>query len=308
MAGNNIIDTAFAESFVKRRISELLSSSRDTGVLRTFHIGEVISSEDGGNANRLRVRIPLLDDVFYLDEDNVLQDDIGDDILPWCNPANNRFIDTPEEGSLVLVGLMNPLTPFIGRIWFSAITLENVESVFNVENLTKEYNEEDNWEMLEKDYGMTISAAPLRRNKKWKKSGKGKINYKTGIKGKDKNKLVFDEKKTTLIQNEKEQKETYIELTENLVMMAGQLEIVSRDSKRREEPVFAKPLFDFIQSQNTLIQGIIQLLATIPGVGNLGINVVPAPDAAKLVTQYAQLVIKFNELKIKGKSDYIKIN
>ena len=56
-----------------------------------FHFGQVIASSDPMNANRLKVRIPLIDDIFYTDDNGVVQDGIGDDDLPWSVPSNNRL-------------------------------------------------------------------------------------------------------------------------------------------------------------------------------------------------------------------------
>lgn len=275
---------------------------------RIFHLAQVISSEDDKNGNRLKVRIPLLDDVYYYNDKGKLTEIEGHDKLPWCIPSSNRFIDTPENGSVVLVGLLNPNNPASGRVWFSALTQLNAKDIFDVSKLEEELNNKP-WQNAEDSIGVESKSTPELRERPPLKSKKKETNYKTGIRGKNKNKLLFDEEETLLIQNEGKKTEAKLKLTNNVLLMAEELEILSSQSSAKEKPVFADPLFSYLQSELQLLNAIVTLLSISPGISPfLGIPVIPSPAAASLVTMYSNLATKYAELKVKGASKFLKIN
>lgn len=295
------------KDFLQTQINDMLFGADSTAPGRCFHLGQVIESNDPKNANRIRVRIPLLDDPFYLDDKGQIKDSIGDDLLPWCVSSNGRFVDTPENGAVVLVGLFDPQRPYLGRIWFSALNELSTTDFFDATRLKEEQTSEA-WKNAEDLVNVQYNNTPGERGRDKIKSKAKKTNYNTGVKGKGKNKLLLEKDKSTLIQNEGTGTESLLELTDKVLLTAKKLELISSDSQRREDPVFADPLFSFMRQQLNLMSAIIVLLSTVPGIGNLGINVVPAPNAAQLVTQYTQLQTEFAKLKTNGKSNKIKIN
>lgn len=310
MSQNNRISTSRAEDLVRTKLSDLMSQRSEKNA-RPFHLGQVIDSADPKNANRLKVRIPLLDDVFYTDDQGNVKDSIGDDKLPYCVPANGRFIDTPENGCVVLVGLLDPEKPYTGRIWFTAMTELNVKDIFDVSRLGDELLDKDAWKNAEDSLEVKYNNTPGLRDRPTLKSKTKKTNSPTGVRGKNKNKLLFDKDKTTLIQNEGENKESKLELTENVVLMGKELEILSSQSSSKQSPVFADPLFKFMQEQLNLIKSIINILTTTVGIDSFtSAPITGTPAAATLTASYAQLLAKFNTLKQpgQGSSKYIKIN
>jgi hypothetical protein len=170
-----------------------------------FFLGQVMNSDDPENGNRLQIRIPIIDDIFYTDENGKKVDDSKyDSDLPWCMPPNNRFINTPENNSVVLVALFNRNTPYNGRVWITAFEELSNLNVFDVDKLVRDSVDWDNAEnVIETAYD---NSPGLRGRETWK-ARNSTINYQVGIKGKDKNKLLFDKEKTILIQNEETQNE-----------------------------------------------------------------------------------------------------
>lgn len=288
-------------------LSDLFISA-DESLAKPFHLAQVIDSNDPKNANRIKVRIPLLDDPFYYNDKGKLTEEGGHDKLPWCLPANSRFIDTPENGSVVLIALFNPQNPSQGRVWFSALTELNAKEIFDTDKLQEELNQKP-WQNAEDSIKVSFGNTPSLRGKKPLKSKIKKINQKTGIRGKDKNKLLFEKGKTTLIQNENTANESKLELTKNVLLMAKELELVSSNSARREKPVFADPLFIFLEAQLQFFSSIVTCLSTVPGISPfLGLPVSPSPAGTALVTMYAQLASQYATFKATGSSKFLKIN
>jgi len=157
--------------------------------LPTFHFGQVIMSSDPQNANRLKVRVPLIDDIFYYDTNGVLQDGIGDDELPWCISSNNRFINTPENGSVVLVGFFLTDTPYNGRFWISAIEELSGTDLFDSKSLVEETTSKA-WQNAEDNIEIEFNSSPELRGRKAIKSKSKTTHYPVGIRGKDNNKLL----------------------------------------------------------------------------------------------------------------------
>lgn len=295
---------------IKTKITDLTIGHDKAGLKRTFFYAQVIDSVDPQNANRIRVRIPLLDNPYYTDENGKLTETGGNDSLPFCIPAHGRIIDTPENGSVVLVALMDPSNPFLGRIWFSAVPELSSKDIFDVDRLADE-DVSNAWANAEEAINVKYNNTPGRNGRPTLKSKTKQTNDKVGIRGKGKNKVLLEKDKTSITQNEGvNQKETLIELSENLKMLSQEFEILSNKSNKKLHPVFDKPLWTFMQSQLNLLNQIVVLLNSSPGTGNLGYPVAPAATAAAIQVAYNKLKVDFAKLKQDGEghSKYITIN
>lgn len=312
MAKQNRISVSRPETFLSGRVGDLLSGAEKNGINRVFYFGQVIDSEDPDNANRIRVRIPLIDDAFYYNDSGELTNTEGHDKLPYCIAAHGRYVESPENGSVVLVGLMDPSSPFAGRIWFAASNELSSTDLFDKERLNEEIDSNTAWENVEESIGVNYNNTPGKGNRSSIQSKKKKVNYKVGLRGKDKNKLLFEEGKTTLVQNEGENNdESKIELTEKFISNAKEFEFLANQSNKKHQPVFADPLFTFMQSQLNLLNQIITLLNTSPGTTTYpGSPVSPSPSAPSIQASYQKLTLDFNKLKQKGEghSKYITIS
>jgi hypothetical protein len=296
----NRITGSRVKDVLKTKITDLTIGHENAGQGRTFYFGQVIDSKDPSNANRLRIRIPLLDDSFYMDDSGKLTDDQGHNNLPWSISAHGRMIDTPENNSVVLVALMDAANPFFGRIWFSAVPEMSATDIFDKARL-KDEQDSGAWGNMEKSTNVKYGNTPTVNNRPALKGKSRSINYPVGIRGKDKNKLLLDTAKITLVQNEGvNQKETLIEMTDNLKVMSQQLTIISNNSSKRLHPVLGDPLFKFMQSQLDLLNQIVTLLNSSPGIGNYGAPVAPAPDAPAIQAAYKKLSLDFQTLKLEG--------
>jgi len=272
-----------------------------------FFLGQVMNSIDPENVNRIQVRIPIIDDIFYINDDGVKVDDESyDSELPWCMPSDNHFINTPENNSVVLVALFNRNTPYNGRVWITAFEELSNKNLFDVSKLKKESFD---WENAENTIETAFDNSPgLRGREAWKQRSYD-INYKVGIKGKDKNKLLLDQGKSILIQNEGTSDESKIELTSDMNMKAKNFTLLSSQSNEKFEPPFAKPLYDHLEEIEDLIEQILRTLIISPGMAGQ-VPVVANPTFNTNLTSLMQLKVKLAQLKQpgKGKSAFIKIN
>jgi len=299
-----------ANNDAANKLRTYLADSMSAGVEAgnfPFFLGQVMNSNDPQNANRLQIRIPLIDDVFYLNEEGIKIDDSSlDSELPWCMPSNNHFINTPENNSIVLVALFNKKTPYNGRVWFTAFEELSNKSIFDVIKLAKESFDWDNAEsVIETAY----DSSPGLRNREVWKNRNFSINYPVGIKGKDKNKLLLDKGKTTLIQNEGTNQESKLELTENVNIKGKNINLLSTQSNESFSPVFAEPLYEHLENLENLIEQIIKALVISPGNAN-GTPVIANPSFSINLTRLQQLKVKLQQLKSpgQGKSGFMKIN
>lgn len=295
---------------VQTKITDLTIGHEKSGLKRTFFYGQVIDSVDPKNANRIKIRIPLLDNPYYTDDNGKLTEEGGNDKLPFCIPAHGRMIDTPENGSVVLVALMDPANPAMGRIWFCAVPELSATDIFDSDRLKDELSS-NTWANAESAINVKYGNTPEQNSRPALKSKKRIVNDKVGIRGKDKNKVLLEKGKITIIQNEGEnKKETLIELTEDLKLLSQEFEILSSKSNKRLNPMFGEPNYKFQQSLLNLINQIVVLLNTNPGTGNLGFPVAPASAAATIQSAYNKLQIDFTKLRLKGigHSSFIKIN
>jgi len=271
-----------------------------------FFLGQVVNSKDPLNANRIQVRIPLIDDVFYLNEENGLieDDSLKDKELPWCISSNNRFINTPENNSIVLVALFNRDNPFSGRVWLTAFEELSNQSLFS-----KLGKESFDWNNAEDTIETAYDSTPGLRNKEGWKERSYDVNYKVGIRGKNKNKLLFDKDVTVLVQNEGLNNESKIELGDSMKLKSKSFEILSSLSNENFSPVFAEPLFNHLDRLESCINQILVTLISSPGVA-AGTPVVANPVFGSIKTNLIQIKQDLAQLKLagKGKSRYIKIN
>jgi len=282
---------------------------RNTTPLGTFYLGQVRNVTDNKNANRIQVRIPLLDDSLYYNKNAQLDEKQGDDKLPWCIPALGRFIETPEVNSVVLVALLDSSTPFGGRIWFTPIKQIYKKNIFS--ELKPEEEGEKAWKLIEENFEIIREHYPNRKGNKIVNK-KSTINFLVGVKGKSNNKLLFEEKSTILIQDEGKLDEAKLILSKLIELKGKNIDILSSNSTKEHRPVFADPLFDHLtQIQNLLSQ--IATILSLPGKIVLpipGYDIAPNPSVVALTAAVAQTAISLTKLKIpgSGKSMYIKIN
>jgi len=289
--------------------SAILDSSVENNytALSVFHFGQVISVSDDKNSNRIKVRIPLLDNSLYYNEKGQLEDNSGDDKLSWCIPAFGRFIETPEINSVVLVALLDPTSPFSGRVWFSAIKSMSSSDLFS--ELKGEIEGEDAWALVEQALEIKREQFPNEKGNKINKK-KSAVNFKLGIRGKSNNKLLFDEKETTLIQDEGKDSESKLVLSKLVLLKGKNIDILSSSSTKEHRPVFADPLFDYLTNIHNILMQIATLLLS-PGsisVPSPGAPIAPSTSAPNILSKVISEQLTLEKLKINGKSKYIKIN
>lgn len=309
MAKPNRITASRPEDYSRTQLTDLILGNEITSTNRTIHLAQVIQSNDPLNANRLRVRIPLLDDVFYANDKGIPQPRIGDDKLPWAIPSSSRMIETPENGSVVIVALFDPQEPTLGRVWLTAVPELDGQDIFEPDRLTQEL-ETNKWQNAEDSIEVAFNNSPEVRGRPSIPSPAGQTNYKTGIRGKDKNKLLFDRAKTTLIQNEGTSDESKVELTENVLVTGRELDLISTQSSERHTPLFADPTFDYLERLNDVVGDIVRIMNTIPSLWMGSVPNNPNPQAANVASKFAQVRARLAQLKNPGigHSKFIDIN
>jgi len=268
---------------------------------RTIYLGQVMVNEDAGNLNRVKIRIPLIDDIFYKD----VSKQEGDNSLPWCLPISSRFVSTPEANSIVIVLLADPKTPFFGRIYLDSVTDISATDLF--QKLTPEEQSLSNWLNVQNAFEINIPTPLDEKGYNVKKNTK----YKLGIRGKGKNKIELDETKISISQNYQDKnKETSIELTENLdIKSSDEINITSKKGRKKNyHPVFDSTLFDYLEKQNRMIQKIVTILNTIPAIAPIGGPCTAGPNSSQLITELTTLKGELKKLKQIGYSEKITIN
>lgn len=289
-----------------------------------FYFAQVMVATDPENAGRIKVRIPLIDDIYYKGDDGKKSDDSSADRdLPWCIPASNRLFHVPEVNSIVLVGLFNNQKSYNGRVWFSAIEGFSSLDIFSPERLSRENSD---WENAEDNIETFYDATPGLRNRAGWTARQSTINYPVGIRGKSKNKLLLDQNKTTLIQNEGENDESKLELAATSLLMAQFIKILSSKSDQKFEPVFARPLFDHLVKIQNLLTTLLTTLSVSPGMITSAlvaatlvpipplppsiIPILPNPAIASLLSTMTTLQTDLANLMLpgEGSSKFIKIN
>ncbi len=314
---NSRIQQSNLKDLVKTRLTEVITKESSTSTGAIFYLGQVISNADPLKGNRLKIRLPLIDDIYYRDDKGNDDQSAGDANIPWCLPSNTRFIETPENGSVVLVALFDVDNPYLGRIWFNSISDETLKAIFEPESLEGEKVDDVAWTNAEKFSGVKYNFNPATNNRKRMKSNTRVTNFQVGIRGKNKNHLLFDEAKTTLIQNKGEDTESVLELTDKFSGRAKTLELLSTNTpKRKENPVFAKSYFEYQTTLIGILQNVVNLLNTVPALSPGAPVLVPStpitpnPAFANIVAQITKLKTKLEKLKSPGEgaSQYLEIN
>lgn len=298
MSNKTQIGAANVKDNLNAKLLSFLVNSKNE-YTRIFYFGQVVINKDDKNANRVKVRIPLIDDIFYKD----VSKEVGDSNLPWCIPTNSRFVTTPENNSIVAVILSDPKTPFFGRIYIDSITDLSATDLF--EKLTPEEQSLSNWLNVQDSLGINIGVPNSNID------AKANINYNVGIRGKGKNKLQFTKDETLLVQNYKDKnKESLVRLNENIeINSSDKIDIISKKGRNTKyHPVFDKTLFDYLDKQNRMIQKIVMLLNTVPAIAPIGGPCTAGPQASQLVSELTSLKLELKKLKQMGYSEKITIN
>lgn len=267
---------------------------------RIFHFGQVINNIDPQNLNRIKVRIPVIDDVFYV---NKTKDD-GDSDLPWSLPISHRFIDIPEVNSIIIVAIIDPKTPYYGRVYFDAITEFSTTDIFS--RTAPEINSLSDWTNVEKAFKVTLNSKPKNSTAY---NAKENVDYRTGIRGKGKNKFELLQTSSMWSQNEGTSDYSYVQLSKDINIQSSNLInlLSSKGYSTHYNPVFHTPLYDYLQSNFQMLQKIVIILTTIPALSPTG-KCMPAPNAEQLIPALESLGKDFVHLKNIGNSQKISIN
>ena len=161
------------------------------------------------------------------------------------------------------------------------------------------------WQNAEDNIEIEFNNTPELRGRKAFISKTKTTHYQVGIRGKDNNKLLLDKGITTL-----SQQDTSLILTEDADLSAKEINILSSQDSVKQKPVFADPLFSFLDSTLSLMNQILLLLA-VPGEIILPVSgspVGPNPSLSSVVASLQQLKLQLQDLKQDGASKHIKIN
>lgn len=296
------VRTSNIEDYIKGKILDYAMDNSESNS-RVFYYGIVINNNDPKNANRIQVRIPLLDDHYYL---NRTKTD-GDKVLPWCNPISRNMLSTPENNSIVGIALFDPATPYWGRMFIDGFTDLNEKNIFDSSRLTPEINTYNNWNNVENVHNVIMKNRPKNDNDY---NSSTNVNYPVGIKGKGNNKILLDDTSVYIVQNENVSgKQSMLKFTDSVNLTAANvLELLSSTGNRTHyHPVFHKPLYDQLSLMNNMIKSIVTMLNGTPALQANGSPCVPSPDAVNLITNLAEMYNGFNQMKIDGNGASAKI-
>lgn len=282
------------EDYLKSKILDVALDTKE-GYSRIFYYGQVINNDDPKHSNRIQVRIPVIDDNAYLDR----KKDEGDKLLPWCSPFSRNFVSTPEHNSMVLVALLDPRTPYWGRMYFDSITDLNDNPMFDPKRLVPEEKTYNNWKNIEQNHNIVLRSKPQKDNEF---NSKERVNYLMGLKGKGKNRVTLDKDNVSIYQNEKETKQSMLKFTENIKMEAYDImELLSvKGNSTHYHPLFHTPVYNFMSKQNSLMKSIIQVMCSVPSLAPNTTPDLPSPEAIALLSPLMELYIEFNKLKMPG--------
>jgi len=268
-------------------------------VSRVFHFAQVISNQDNnGNQNRIKARIPLLDDVFYVGKSK----EEGDKLLPVCIPFSSRFLEIPEVNSIVLVAIFDSKVPYLGRMYFDSFTelsqLEYFKRLMPNDVLLS------NWDLVEKILSINIKSKP----KQNELDSTPNIDYNVGIRGKGNNKILLNKDSISMTQNLNSELSSF-SITKNIdVNSSNELNLLSKKgTEQKYHPVFDEELFSYLSEMNNVIKKIITALNTIPGISPVG-ACFPSSQLKALKVEVSKLSKAFSSFKSKGSSKKIKIN
>lgn len=295
---------ANVEEFIKGKIIDNAVDQREQ-YTRIFYYGIVVNNNDPSKSNRLKIRIPVLDDLFYLNKTN----EEGNEQLPWCSPISRNFICTPEQNTKVLVAVMDPKTPYWGRIYMDGITMKSKLDIFNKDRLTPESDTYEDWTNIEEHHNVILKNKPKNANEY---NVADAVNYTMGIRGKGKNRVTLDKDNVSIYQNEGDtSKESLLTFTQNIKLEAADtMELLSKKGETNHyHPLFDKPVYDYINSMNSLIKDIIIVMNSTPSLCNINMAPnFPSPSAVKLIPTLAKLYVDFNKLKLPGQGASKKIS
>jgi len=266
---------------------------------RILYFGMVIKNTDSLNCKRIQIRIPYLDDIYYLDG-NVTN---GNNNLPWCIPMNSRFIDVPEEGTIVSIIISDPRTPYYGRVYLDSFTGISAIELFS--NLSPQEQITSNWLNVSNELLINIPVPSTPNNFQ----AGNNIDYKVGIRGKGNNGLIFDEASTKLTQNDSLPNETSIEMTNDLDMQADNLiNLISTSGYNQHyHPIFDTTLYSYLDSIQSFHQKLMLMLATNPATAPNG-PCTPSPKISSLINEFVNLKTSLVKLKQIGNSKKLTIN
>ena len=294
---NRITGSNFEDSLKAKIVNDTIEN--ESLLSRLFYFAQVIANQDSQNLNRIKVRIPIIDDVFYVDRTK----EEGDALLPWCLPISHRFVDIPEVNSIVIVAIFDTKTPYYGRIYFDTITELSNEDIFN--RTTPELNSLSNWDNVEKAFGVILNAKPKNTTAY---NTQNNTNYEIGIRGKGKNKFVLNTSSSIWTQNEGTSDYSNIQLDKNIGINSSDLiSILSTKGGNKYHPVFHTPLYDYLRMNFQVLQKIITLLNTIPAISPAG-ACSAGPSASNLIFELQKLAKQFQKLEKNGHSLKITIN
>jgi len=268
---------------------------------RVFYFGQVINNNDPKNLGRLQVRIPIIDDIYYINQNKT----DGDKTLPWCLPMSSRFSEAPEQNSIVIVALFDPKVPFFGRLFFDSITEISATELF--ERLTPEEKTLSNW--LNAENSLDINNPKPKKLNEYEV--KNKIIHKVGIRGKGNNKLELNEKDTIVSQNYKDKdKESFLKLAESDSTLEGADNVHLRSKKGEKTEyniVFDKKLFEYLDKVNKMLNKVVLLLNTTPAKSPTG-PCLPGPNAKDLISEFKSLKAELKKFKNEGSSKKLWVN
>lgn len=296
---NRITGSNSEESIKKNMVSSTMDNKSLNS--RVFYFAQVISNKDSDNLNRIKVRIPVIDDDYYVGKSK----EEGDENLPWCIPNSNRFLNVPEVNSILMVAVFDTKVPHFGRMYFDSFSDFTSSEYFD--KLTPEEKLLSNWALIEDVFGINIKGKPKTEGEY---NGKDNINYKVGIRGKGKNRILLDKESIEIIQNKEDnKKESKIVISENIEIDSSDIiNIISKKGKKKKyHPVFDEPCFDYEQSILKMFQKIILLLSTTPAISPAG-PCTSSPMISQVTQEYSSLVQAYQKFKKDGSSGKISIN
>ena len=217
----NRIVSGNTEEVIRAKVLENTLQNKNLNS-RTFYFAQVIDNIDPQNLNRIKCRIPVIDEEYYIN----VKKEVGDSKLPWSICMSNRLLNVPEVNSIVLIALFDTKVPHFGRMYFDVFSDFTNTEYFDKLNPEKKLL--SNWELVEDIFGININSKPKSFGEF---NGKESINYKVGIRGKGNNKLVLDKDNILLVQNAKDKEnESSISITKNIDQNSSDL--ISITSKK----------------------------------------------------------------------------
>jgi len=286
------------DAFQAAWLDKILSSNND--FKRIFHFAQVINNADVSNLNRIQVRIPIIDDIFYQNIDK----QGGDLNLPYCLPISSRFIEVPEVNSIVIVAIFDPAIPYYGRIYFDSITGLSSNDLFN--QLAPETQALSDWLNAED----TISSIIPKPDSTNQFNAKENVNSKIGIRGKGKNKVELDDKSVHISQNDKDKNnESFIDMQVNSTFESGdELHLRSKKGVNKEyHPVFDQKTYDYMDAMMKMMEKIVLVFNSTPAMSPTG-PCIPSSQGEKLINELTTLKQKLKTFKDVGYSKKLFIN